>query len=46
MRNFGGMVSFLLGDEQEAVDLVSRTRIWKLAESLAASRASSSIPRA
>jgi cystathionine gamma-synthase len=34
MRNFGGMVSFLLGDEQEAVDLVARTRIWKLAESL------------
>jgi len=34
MRNFGGMVSFLLEDEQEAVDLVARTRIWKLAESL------------
>ena len=34
MRNFGGMVSFLLGDEQEAVDLVARTKIWKLAESL------------
>ena len=34
MRNFGGMVSFLLADEQEAVDLVARTRIWKLAESL------------
>ena len=34
MRNFGGMVSFLLGDEQEAVDLVTRTTIWKLAESL------------
>jgi len=34
MKNFGGMVSFLLGDEQEAVDLVARTRIWKLAESL------------
>jgi cystathionine gamma-synthase len=28
------MVSFLLEDEQEAVDLVARTRIWKLAESL------------
>jgi cystathionine gamma-synthase len=34
MRNFGGMVSFLLADEQEAVNLVARTRIWKLAESL------------
>jgi cystathionine beta-lyase/cystathionine gamma-synthase len=34
MRNFGGMVSFLLADEQEAVDVVARTRIWKLAESL------------
>jgi len=34
MRNFGGMVSFLLEDEREAVDLVARTRIWKLAESL------------
>jgi cystathionine gamma-synthase len=34
MRNFGGMVSFELGDEQEAVDLVARTKIWKLAESL------------
>src|ERR1700675_3983893 len=27
MKNFGGMVSFLLGDEQEAVDLVARTKI-------------------
>jgi cystathionine beta-lyase/cystathionine gamma-synthase len=34
MRNFGGMVSFLLENEQDAVDLVARTRIWKLAESL------------
>jgi cystathionine gamma-synthase len=34
MRNFGGMVSFLLADDQEAIDLVARTRIWKLAESL------------
>jgi cystathionine beta-lyase/cystathionine gamma-synthase len=34
MRDFGGMVSFLLSDEQEAVDLVARTKIWKLAESL------------
>ena len=34
MRDFGGMVSFLLADETEAVELVTRTRIWKLAESL------------
>ncbi|HUG64020.1 MAG TPA: cystathionine gamma-synthase [Gaiellaceae bacterium] len=34
MRSFGGMVSFLLDDEAEAVDLVARTKIWKLAESL------------
>ena len=34
MHNFGGMVSFLVENEQEAVDLVARTRIWKLAESL------------
>jgi cystathionine gamma-synthase len=34
MRDFGGMVSFLVSDEQEAVDLVARTKIWKLAESL------------
>src|SRR5262249_5115831 len=34
MHNFGGMVSFLLEDEAEAVDLVARTKIWKLAESL------------
>jgi cystathionine beta-lyase/cystathionine gamma-synthase len=34
MRNFGGMVSFLLGSEDEAVAAVGRTRVWKLAESL------------
>ncbi|MGH3133034.1 MAG: PLP-dependent transferase, partial [Gaiellaceae bacterium] len=34
MRDFGGMVSFLLGSEEEAVDVVARTEIWKLAESL------------
>jgi cystathionine beta-lyase/cystathionine gamma-synthase len=34
MRDFGGMVSFQLADEREAIDLVARTRIWKLAESL------------
>jgi cystathionine beta-lyase/cystathionine gamma-synthase len=34
MRNFGGMVSFLLEDEEQAVAAVARTRIWRLAESL------------
>jgi cystathionine beta-lyase/cystathionine gamma-synthase len=34
MRDFGGMISFLAESEQEAVALVGRTKIWKLAESL------------
>jgi cystathionine beta-lyase/cystathionine gamma-synthase len=34
MRDFGGMISFLAESEDEAVALVSRTHIWKLAESL------------
>ncbi len=34
MRDFGGMVSALLGSEAEAMDVVARTRVWKLAESL------------
>jgi cystathionine beta-lyase/cystathionine gamma-synthase len=34
MSDFGGMVSFLAGSEEEAVELVARTQIWKLAESL------------
>jgi cystathionine beta-lyase/cystathionine gamma-synthase len=34
MRDFGGMISFLAASEEEAVDLVARTAIWKLAESL------------
>jgi cystathionine gamma-synthase len=34
MRDYGGMISFLMESEQEAVDLVARTRIWTLAESL------------
>src|SRR5881392_1950462 len=34
MRDFGGMVSFLTDTEQEAVELVARTRIFQLAESL------------
>jgi cystathionine beta-lyase/cystathionine gamma-synthase len=34
MRDFGGMVSFLVESEEEAVELVGRTRIWTLAESL------------
>jgi cystathionine gamma-synthase len=34
MRDFGAMVSFLARSEQEALDLVARTRIFRLAESL------------
>ena len=34
MRDFGGMISFLASSEDEAVELVSRTKIWQLAESL------------
>jgi cystathionine gamma-synthase len=34
MRDFGGMVSFLAETEDEAVALVARTEIFKLAESL------------
>jgi cystathionine beta-lyase/cystathionine gamma-synthase len=34
MRNFGGMVSFLVESDEVAADVVGRTRIWKLAESL------------
>jgi cystathionine gamma-synthase len=34
MRDFGGMVSFLVETEEEAVELVARTTVWTLAESL------------
>jgi len=34
MSGYGGMVSFLAQSAEEAVTLVSRTAIWKLAESL------------
>ena len=34
MRDFGGMVSFLTETEEEAVELVARTKLWLLAESL------------
>jgi cystathionine beta-lyase/cystathionine gamma-synthase len=34
MRNFGAMVSFTVANEEMAVGIVGRTRIWKLAESL------------
>ncbi len=34
MADFGGMVSFLAGSAEEAAAIVSRTKIWKLAESL------------
>ena len=34
MDDFGGMVSFLVENEEEAVALVGRTTVWTLAESL------------
>jgi cystathionine gamma-synthase len=34
MRDFGGMVSFLVESEEEAVELVAHTEVWTLAESL------------
>ncbi len=34
MSDFGGMISFLAESEQEAVDLVARTKLFQLAESL------------
>jgi cystathionine beta-lyase/cystathionine gamma-synthase len=34
MRDFGGMVSFTVETEQEAVELVARTKLFQLAESL------------
>jgi len=36
MRDFGGMVSFLASDEDTALDIVGRTRLFTLAESLGA----------
>ena len=34
MTHFGGMLSFLVESEERALDVVARTTIWKLAESL------------
>jgi len=34
MKHFGGMISFLVETEEEAVALVARTKIFQLAESL------------
>jgi cystathionine beta-lyase/cystathionine gamma-synthase len=34
MRDFGGMISFLVESEEEAVGLVARTKLFQLAESL------------
>jgi cystathionine gamma-synthase len=36
MRDFGGMVSFLANDEDAALDICGRTRLFTLAESLGA----------
>ena len=34
MRDFGGMISFLVESEEEAVELVAQTNVFQLAESL------------
>ena len=34
MKDFGGMISFLAASEEEAIELVARTKVWTLAESL------------
>jgi cystathionine beta-lyase/cystathionine gamma-synthase len=34
MRDYGGMISFLVDTPDHAVQLVARTRVWSLAESL------------
>ncbi|HET6849132.1 MAG TPA: cystathionine gamma-synthase [Gaiellales bacterium] len=34
MRDYGGMISFLVDTPEHAVRLVARTRVWSLAESL------------
>jgi len=34
MRDFGGMVSFVVASEDDAVELVAHTNVWTLAESL------------
>jgi cystathionine gamma-synthase len=34
MSDFGGMISILARSEEEAVELVARTKVWTLAESL------------
>ena len=34
MRDFGGMISFLVESEEAALELVARTRLFRLAESL------------
>jgi cystathionine gamma-synthase len=34
LRDFGGMVSFLTATPEDAVELVTRTKVWTLAESL------------
>jgi cystathionine beta-lyase/cystathionine gamma-synthase len=34
MRDFGGMISFQVGDAEEAAALITRTKVWTLAESL------------
>jgi cystathionine gamma-synthase len=45
MRDFGGMVSFLARSEADAVELVARTRLFQLAESLGGVESLIEVPR-
>jgi cystathionine gamma-synthase len=45
MRDFGGMVSFLAADAEEASALVARTKVWILAESLGGVESLIEVPR-
>ena len=44
MSDFGGMISFLAESEEAAVDLVARTKIWALAESLGGAESLIEVP--
>jgi cystathionine gamma-synthase len=46
MSDFGGMVSFLAPSVEDAVALVERTKIWKLAESLGGAESLIEVPSA
>jgi cystathionine beta-lyase/cystathionine gamma-synthase len=46
MRDFGGMISFLVGTADEASELVTRTKVWTLAESLGSVESLIEVPAA